>query len=83
VLLSSLEPNRISGTHFFNLAAFLLNPPRAGDDYDGLAKRMRVPGSSSARFEGDESSGAAARVYGFEKHVHSNSAGEILGWTFR
>jgi hypothetical protein len=76
VLFAGLEPDHVAGPDLFDRAAVALDPAAAGDDDQGLAQRVGMPGRAGARLEGDQGAGGAGRIGRAEQGIDPDRAGE-------
>src|SRR5690348_6663517 len=72
-------PDRVAGADLLDRAVLALRPAAAGGDDEDLAQRMRVPGRTRARLEGDAGAGGASRFGRGEQWIDAHRTGEPLG----
>src|SRR5439155_15496539 len=82
MLLPRREPNHVTGPNLLDRPAPTLGAARARRHDQGLAERVRVPGSPGAGLERDTCAGHARRIGGLEERVDADRAGEPLGGSF-
>ena len=83
MLLAGRKPDYIAGPNFFDWTGPALGASAASRDDENLAERMRVPGSSRARLEGDAGALHECRVGSMKKRIDSHRASEPLRWSLR
>ena len=76
------KPDDIAGMDFFDGAAEALDAAGAGDDDQGLAERVGVPGGAGTGLEGDAGTGDAGWGGGLEEGIDAYGAGEPVGGSF-
>src|SRR5580704_6487409 len=77
VLLTGRKEHDIAGPDFFDRAALGLNPAQPGRDDQSLAERMRMPGGTGARLEGDADAIHAYWITHLKHRFHANRPAEI------
>jgi hypothetical protein len=79
--LAGWEPDYVTEPDVLDWAAFALDPATAGRDYEGLAKRMGMPCSPRAGFEGDAGTLNKRRIGRLEERIDSDCASEPIRWS--
>ena len=82
MLLTWMEPDDVPGSNDLFWAILALRPSAAGRDDQGLTERMGMPGSTSARLEGNAGTHRAGRSGRFKQRINADSAGKPLGGAF-
>ena len=77
------DPDNVAGSYFFDRPAVPLDPTAPGNDVQGLAQRMRMPGSSRTRGKRHDSPADARRGIGAILIGDLDIAGKPLCWSGR
>ena len=83
MLLTGQYPDYIAGMNFLYGTALPLSPAAAGYDEQGLAKRVGMPGSSSARLKGHDGAGNTSLAASLELLINSHRSSKPIGRAFR
>src|SRR5215208_6591768 len=73
------DPDDVAGSDLLDRTTLVLHEAEAGEHYERLTKRMRVPRRAGAWLKGDGGAGNAPRHGCGEERIDADGAGEPVG----